>query len=433
MSRFRILSLDGGGIKGTFSASVLANFEKMTGKRVVDYFDLITGTSTGGIIALGLGLGMSAQEVLDFYVDRGPDIFPSTGTDRVVHGIRHVFKHKYSPDGLDAALTDVFGERKLGESSCRLVIPSFDCNAGRVQLFKTAHHKKFVQDYKHSAREAAMATAAAPTYFPAFNSEDGQSYFDGGIWANCPIMIGLLEAVFVLESSPFDIDVLSIGTTETPFDVSKKTRLGGYLTWNSTLLKMLTQAQTDSALAQAKVITARPTKRIAAVTRPGKFAMDDSSRIEELRGLGTFNAKIAVDDVANRFLDTPAEQFVPCHEVSPDGTPRPPRRRKKVPRDPRRRSLGTALAGSRRVPHNIVDISATGALIETETALPVGDAVDLDLELENGAVAQVRARVARVQHPRWGVVPGVGVRFTHFEGDAKTAIESYVESGEVWS
>ena len=79
MSRFRILSLDGGGIKGTFTASVLAELEAMTGKRMVEYFDLITGTSTGGIIAVALGLGMPAQEIVAFYCAKGPDIFPRQG------------------------------------------------------------------------------------------------------------------------------------------------------------------------------------------------------------------------------------------------------------------------------------------------------------------------------------------------------------------
>ena len=84
MSKFRVLSLDGGGIKGTFTASVLAELEKMTGKRIADYFDLITGTSTGGLIAIALGLGIPAREVLDFYEKRGPEIFPSMGVQNRV-------------------------------------------------------------------------------------------------------------------------------------------------------------------------------------------------------------------------------------------------------------------------------------------------------------------------------------------------------------
>jgi patatin-like phospholipase/acyl hydrolase len=75
--RFRILSLDGGGIKGAFTAAVLAEWEKRTGRVIVDHFDLIAGTSTGGIIALGLGLGLPAGEILEFYEKQGPKIFPN--------------------------------------------------------------------------------------------------------------------------------------------------------------------------------------------------------------------------------------------------------------------------------------------------------------------------------------------------------------------
>src|SRR5688572_19194246 len=73
---FRILSLDGGGIKGTFTSAVLAGLEEMTHKRIIDHFDLITGTSTGGIIAVALGLGVPAADLLQLYVKEGPAIFP---------------------------------------------------------------------------------------------------------------------------------------------------------------------------------------------------------------------------------------------------------------------------------------------------------------------------------------------------------------------
>src|SRR5262249_20461705 len=161
-----------------------------------------------------------------FYCERGPEIFPTTGLHRSLHGLRHLFAAKHSQSFLQNSLEEVFGARKLGESQCRLVIPSYDCNAGQVQVFKTAHHKRFVQDYRRTAVEVAMATAAAPTYFPAFTSPDGQAFLDGGVWANCPAVVGLLEAVFVLDHSAHDVEILSIGTTESPFDVSRTRRLG---------------------------------------------------------------------------------------------------------------------------------------------------------------------------------------------------------------
>src|SRR5712691_13468291 len=86
---FRIFSLDGGGIKETFSAAALAALEEATGKRCVEHFDLITGTSTGGIIAIGLGLELSAREIVEFYEEHGPDIFPHMSlVQRALGGLR---------------------------------------------------------------------------------------------------------------------------------------------------------------------------------------------------------------------------------------------------------------------------------------------------------------------------------------------------------
>ena len=93
---FRILALDGGGIKGTFTAAALAAWEKDSGRRVCEHFDLITGTSTGGILAIGLGLGLPAERILQFYREQGPRIFPITRfTRRFTHTIRQLFRPKF--------------------------------------------------------------------------------------------------------------------------------------------------------------------------------------------------------------------------------------------------------------------------------------------------------------------------------------------------
>ena len=110
---FRILSLDGGGIKGAFSASVLAALEETTGRRCVEHFDLITGTSTGGIIALGLGLGKSAQEIVEFYREHGPQIFRGTSLVERTTGLwRQLWGPKHSHDVLRKALTQVLGDKR---------------------------------------------------------------------------------------------------------------------------------------------------------------------------------------------------------------------------------------------------------------------------------------------------------------------------------
>ncbi|HTE91351.1 MAG TPA: patatin-like phospholipase family protein, partial [Terriglobales bacterium] len=132
MSRFRILSIDGGGIKGVFPAAFLASIEEtLGGMPVSSFFDLIAGTSTGGIIALALGLGLRANEVLEFYIRYGPSIFPRTSPWWVLRPT------KYDAEPLRTALGEIFGSRLLGASKYRLLIPSFNATTGRIHIFKT--------------------------------------------------------------------------------------------------------------------------------------------------------------------------------------------------------------------------------------------------------------------------------------------------------
>ena len=317
MSRFRILSLDGGGVKGTFTASFLAELEKMTGKRIVDYFDLITGTSTGGIIAIALGLGIGTGQILGFYEEKGPSIFPSTGLHRRIrYAVRHILRPKHSAAVLKEAVRSVLGDRKLGESQCRLVVASYDAIRGDIHLFKTCHHKRFKQDYLLPAADVAMATSAAPTYFPASVGENGLAHIDGGVWANCPASVGLIEAIAVLGCKPEEIDILSIGTTSEPFHVSKlRRKFGGLILWNKGIIDLLMQAQTAGSLAQAKVITGRKAMRIDEITRPGRFAMDDSRQISDLKALGIAAARQNEDEINRRFLDAAAQPFAPCYPL----------------------------------------------------------------------------------------------------------------------
>ncbi len=315
MSRFRILSLDGGGIKGTFTAAVLAELERMTGKRVADYFDLIVGTSTGGIIAIALGMEVSAGELLTFYERKGPEIFPLIGLRRGV--FRNVGwwtrRPKFSAVPLRRALESVLGNRRLGDSKHRLVIPSYNAVNGTVTTFKTAHHERYKQDYKDPAINAALATSAAPTYFPSFCPDSGLAFIDGGVWANTPVMVGIVEALGILRQRLAAIEVLSIGTTDEPTFVTDHQRQGGIAAWNTDLLTIPFQAQSAGALAQARILLRDRLIRVNATTRPGRFTLDDASRIVELKGLGVTEARHMESRISDRFLDTPAARFEPIY------------------------------------------------------------------------------------------------------------------------
>ena len=322
---FRILALDGGGLKGAFTASAIATWEKQTGLRVVDHFDLIAGTSTGGILALGLGLGLSGQQMLDFYRKRGPVIFPVTRIrGRAWHTLRHIAWPKYSQSillrELEAAFYAGGTPIQLKDSRCRLVIPTYHAVAGASHQFRTPHHPDLTADADTEAAHAALATAAAPTFFSAAkiaNMVAESSYFDGGVWANSPAMAAIIEAVCFLRRPLERIDVLSVGTTEEPFTARQQTRAGilGWL-WKKRILELLMNVQQESSLRLARhLVSDARFLRVNTVTAPGSYSLDGPREIGELADLGN-RAAIQADvlgQVKSRFLNgvsvTPWEKY----------------------------------------------------------------------------------------------------------------------------
>lgn len=318
--RFRILSLEGGGIMGAFSASVLAVLEEESRHQCADHFDLITGTSTGGIIAIGLGMGIPAREICNFYIKYGAEIFPNTGFAHSVLGnLQHLFKPQYSQDILWQKLSLILrkedGTRfKFGESRVRLVIPAYDGLSGRIYLFKTRHIPRFKYDADADAVDVALATAAAPTYFSAakFPLHDA-SYVDGGVWANCPAIVAVTEAIHFLGVDRSQIDVLNIGTTTEPFNTVRKAN-SGIFGWNKGLINLFMTAQVEASAALAFLMTERNLFKINYIAPQGMFSLDDARRLSELVGLGRAEAVKAanIDLVRHRFLNGHhAPRFMP--------------------------------------------------------------------------------------------------------------------------
>ena len=159
----RILSIDGGGIKGTTPAAFLAGLEEDLGEPIGRYFDLIAGTSTGGIIALGLGLGRTAKELLDLYESRGPIIFSQDGSEadrpgklrqfirKVRANGRHVVQPKHDANILARELEVVLKKDAIGQSKTRLLIPAWDADQRSPYIYKTAHHSRLQTDYRKTA------------------------------------------------------------------------------------------------------------------------------------------------------------------------------------------------------------------------------------------------------------------------------------------
>jgi patatin-like phospholipase/acyl hydrolase len=220
---FKILSIDGGGIKGLYSASVLARLEEKAGKPAGECFDMICGTSTGGLIALGLANGMKAQDLVDLYLNHGKAIFPTHENRQlrwiqrnIIHTLSQTFFWgKFRNKNLKRILEETFGETTLGQLNNLVLIPSFNLTSGQPRMFKYPHKEGgFHMDKNISLVDAALATSAAPTYFP-IHSIDDTLYIDGGVWANNPSLCALLEALkhFVGEDKEYShVEMLSIAS-----------------------------------------------------------------------------------------------------------------------------------------------------------------------------------------------------------------------------
>ena len=322
----RILCIDGGGIKGVFPASFLATVEDALGKPISHFFDLIVGTSTGGIIALGLGLGFSAQQMMAFYEESGPAIFGGNGSLRL---LRRLARAKYKPSALKAALHGAFGERLIGESQTRLVIPSFNIENGEVHVWKTAHHPRLERDYKHRAVEVALSTAAAPTYFPTYLTKAGIPLIDGGVWANNPVAIAVVEAIGILRWDAAEIQILSLGCTTPPLAANwGRNHSLGIVGWSHKIVDVFMAAQSASATGMAQHLLADRNQllRINPIVGQGRFDVDKIDGIPILRGLGTSEARKALPELRKRFFDLPeAETFIPDHVLASAAGDLPPR------------------------------------------------------------------------------------------------------------
>jgi patatin-like phospholipase/acyl hydrolase len=311
----RILTIDGGGIKGVFPASFLASLEAAVGQPIGTYFDLIVGTSTGGLLALGLGLGFSARQMLAFYEQYGPKIFQGS---RWMRALRHVVRAKYDPTPLREALEATFGDRRLGESGTRLVIPSCNLDTGEVYLWKTAHHPRFERDYKERVVNVALATAAAPTYFPTHRLEVGTPLVDGGVWANNPLGVAAVEAVGILKWSPDDLRVLSLGCTSSPLEVRPGAM--GWAYWGPKIINVFMAAQSSAALGTAQHLASDRSAVVRVCPTVGKrFGLDVVTEIPSLKGLGDSEARKHIGQLRPVFFNAPADPFQPLHRLTENG------------------------------------------------------------------------------------------------------------------
>lgn len=314
---FRILSIDGGGIRGILPAAILTKLEEkyLPGKSVGDYFDLITGTSTGGIIALALSLGLTARTILDIYTQHGAEVFPPTdpGFLKIRSGLRFLRNSRYytyDSDKLLRQLERVFGQTVIGAAQRRLCIPTFD-GFTEVNVFKTPHHADYKRDWRELMITAAMATAAAPSYFPVYKDR-GRFFADGGVWANNPVMVGLVDALACYQIERRQVHILSIGSGDTEIEISaKQVSLGGFWYWRD-IISSAMHLQSQNALGQAGLLIGRDQLiRLNALPMPANpIAMDDFARSrDELPQIAARLVDEQGDLIRDRFLFAPADPY----------------------------------------------------------------------------------------------------------------------------
>lgn len=308
--RFQILSLDGGGIRGLFSAAVLAAIEEDLKTTVVGHFDLIAGTSTGGIIALALGLGLSPADIVRFYEQEGPRIFSNP---LGLRWLRQWMAPKYPAARLERALRAVLRDRLFGESQKRLVIPAYALGDDDVYLFRTPHAPHLRRDLRVPAWKVALATAAAPTYFPACTSVDSIRLVDGGVWANNPGMVAVIEAVGPLRVPLEEVHLLSIGTYD---EVRGRPRLldhGGRLAWSSHAVEVIMRASSISITNHLSfLLGADRFYRLDPKVPRGEAVLDKSVGIDELVARARHSSRKHMPEITSRFLSHTAAPYMPC-------------------------------------------------------------------------------------------------------------------------
>lgn len=301
---FRILALDGGGLRGVFTAAVLARWDDMIktggGNDLVKHFDLVAGTSTGAILAIGLGLGVSPAKMLEFYRTEGSRIFPKN------RKLRHWLKSKHESQTLRETLQSVFGDRKLTKDSCcRLVIPTVRAIHGESEAIVTAHSPDRTAFATISAVDAALASSAAPTYFDEATWDNpiaNEIFLDGGIWANNPVLPAIAEAVRHLKIPLDRVEVLSIGTMGNEADFTAS--LGkGKAGWAPTSVDLFFAAQEHAAASLADSLLSLARHLRINQRTPSAIKLDDTEAIEDMALRGANVGEDSFIAVRSRFLD----------------------------------------------------------------------------------------------------------------------------------
>ena len=266
-NRFQILALSGGGYKGLYTATIIADFEEHTRRPFASHFDLLSGTSIGGILTLALASEIPARKIVELLKSHGESIFTPMPEQPFYRPLRKKLrswtgfdtgrglkKAKHSNTPLKNLLRELFDDRIIGDLKHRILIPAVNWTKGGPQFFKTPHHPRFTRDQSLSLVDIAMATSAAPIFLPNYVIK-GQVYVDGGLVGNAPGLFALHEAETNLPAAKDkEIFLLSIGALSAKVTANQEQSVDrGLLDWGENLISLMMASQegvTDFMLKQ---------------------------------------------------------------------------------------------------------------------------------------------------------------------------------------
>ncbi|MCU8031618.1 patatin-like phospholipase family protein [Shewanella sp. SM73] len=305
---FKILSIDGGGIRGVYPAHILKCFEEKLGINLLESFDMIAGTSTGSIIAAGVACDIRATEIVNMYKEHGEDIFKKKKSRIPFKKLRNItqplLESVYDCGSLYKVLKGVFNDSTLGQIAKPLILPATDVGNGGVHVFKSAYDPTFNRDRLVKVRDAVLASCSAPTYFDP-HKVDEYLLSDGGLWANNPALVAVIDAQKRLGINYDDIQVVSIGTghSKVAYGLKHKGDWGLATGWkHKEFISFMLSLQSQSALNYLKLhLKPEQILRID-FESDTDLPLDDVSEIDNLISLADKNFTYGSKEISNFVL-----------------------------------------------------------------------------------------------------------------------------------
>lgn len=317
-NKFRILSLDGGGLRGLTQLLILRRIEELTGKRIYELFDLIIGTSTGGILACGLTAKKNERPVLtidkliDLYYKDGCKIFPTQNTflKKTWRSIKTIGGSKWDRSGLEGQVKQYFGDIRLSETLKPIIVTSYDVENNEIIMFKSRRCGEW--NYDLPLTDVSLATSAAPSYFEPYQLNwlgVDRVLIDGGVYINNPSMAAVAEVLRYKYDNPNikieDIELLSLGTGIYSEKIKEDSASWGLIKWAKNITRVMMQSTSKSVEYECEQMPFHKYLRLQFTIEEKEYMEMDDSRKKTLDELVNY----VNNQILNKRLDEIIEFF----------------------------------------------------------------------------------------------------------------------------